>query len=316
MKNFYKLILLGIILAIGSNTKAMDAPHDPIKEHAEVFLNALNQATTELKLKYRTPPIVNNITQKKKLSLSGFINLKNLPSEIGKLTNLTYLNLCNTKISTLPDEIERLNSLQMLNLSEIQLPILPPVICKLTSLTNLQLSYNSLENIPDEINQLSNLTILNLSYNEFKNIPHGICTLKNLSNLNLCCNKITTIPDEIGNLKELEKLFILNNAENIQLPEIMKFPKTKIYAVHDLKSNSIDNDPIPNNFGNQDNIEKLFVLAPEDAESSKLVYVPRLKICGVYIGQAALSLNTEGVGIMKVIASEDEKSYRVVYRQL
>jgi Leucine-rich repeat (LRR) protein len=56
----------------------------------------------------------------KNLSLSS-TDIKELPPEIGQLTNLTYLDLSSTQLTKLPDEIGKLTNLKYLNLSSTQL---------------------------------------------------------------------------------------------------------------------------------------------------------------------------------------------------
>jgi Leucine-rich repeat (LRR) protein len=65
-----------------------------------------------------------------------------LPSEIGNLTELRYLNLSGRAIHTIPEEISNLQSLETLILSDNVISSLPVEITELTNLTTVDVSYN------------------------------------------------------------------------------------------------------------------------------------------------------------------------------
>ena len=113
-----------------------------------------------------------------------------IPSEIGLLTNLTYLNLFYNEVSG---------------------PI-PPEIGNLVNLTYLNLGYNELSgSIPSEIGNLLNLNYLILGNNHFSGtIPSEIGNLVNLESLDLTKNQLYgLIPEDICNLPD--SVFTLNS---------------------------------------------------------------------------------------------------------
>jgi len=77
--------------------------------------------------------------------------LRSLPPEIGKLTNLPELNLSFNQLNSLPPEIGKLTNLKKLFLSSNQLSTLPPEIRKLANLKKLDLRNNPMLPIPPEI---------------------------------------------------------------------------------------------------------------------------------------------------------------------
>jgi internalin A len=140
-----------------------------------------------------------------KLDLSGK-GIKELPSEIGQLSNLTILDLSFNHLRTLPDTFSQLTCLPYLNLSYNKLTTLPDVIGQLKNLTTLNFSGNQLTTLPNVIGQLKNLTTLNLSGNQLTKLPDVIGQLKNLTTLELSGNQLTKFLDVIGQLTKLTTL--------------------------------------------------------------------------------------------------------------
>ncbi len=93
--------------------------------------------------------------------------IRQLPSEIGQLSNLQELDLSYNKLPSLPAEIGQLSSLQTLNLSYNNLSSLPAEFGQLSNLQTLDLWNNNLSSLPVEFGQLSNLQTLHLWNNNF-----------------------------------------------------------------------------------------------------------------------------------------------------
>jgi len=109
-------------------------------------------------------------------------NINIIPSEIGNLTALKILNLCNNYLTVLPPEIGNLNELTELYLSRNNLNLLPPEIGSLSDLIILSIGDNNLTSLTPEIGNLSELKELYLGNNNGN-------------------NNITFLPSEIGNLR-------------------------------------------------------------------------------------------------------------------
>ncbi len=159
------------------------------------------------------------------------LEIKQLPSEIGQLTNLTELYLGGNQISSLPKEIGQLTKLTILGIGGNQLTSLPPEIEKLTNLTKLGIVENKLSSLPSVIEKLTNLTELYLRGNQLP-IPSEILDTKNpheilpyykvlekikkakekkLTVLDLKNTGIYQLPSEIGDLTSLTTLDLSNN---------------------------------------------------------------------------------------------------------
>lgn len=170
-----------------------------------------------------------------------------IPSDIGKLTNLKYLYLQNNSISgEIPESIGNLKSLKYLylqnnelsgkipesignlkNLSSLYLYInnldgeIPESIFNIPTLKRLDLKYNSLSgNISNNIGNLNNLVDCSLSHNNLSGtIPSSITSLSNLKTLDISSNNISgTIPSDIGNLINLTNLSLSKNSFSGVIP--------------------------------------------------------------------------------------------------
>ena len=170
-------------------------------------------------------------------------NLRELPTDIGKFTNLTFINLSNNPSLDLEEAFKalaRLTELTVLILDSNELHILPQNIGQLTSIKHISLVYNPAIKLEDTFNQLQtlpNFTTLNLSHNNLNEIPENIKTNLHLSNLRLSYNSINTstsisrlatvkklkylwldhndiekLPAEIGELTQMSELYLGNNA--------------------------------------------------------------------------------------------------------
>jgi internalin A len=157
--------------------------------------------------------------------------LKELPSEIGKLQNLTKLNLWGNQLSDLPPEIVKLQNLTYLLLGNNQLSDLPPEIVKLQNLNLLDLGGNQFSNLPPVIGELQKLTELNLEANQLSNLPPEIGKLQTLKTLLLQNNNLTELASEICKLPNLVSLGLNNNQLN-------KFPKALLDLNLDIKWDS------------------------------------------------------------------------------
>ena len=159
---------------------------------------------TELKRKWNLKQDIYTLYNLKELFLHNNNQIKDIPKEIGNLTNLQLLNLSNNDIKDIPKEIGNLTDLQELDLSNNKIEEIPKEIGNLTNLLELNLNYNQIKEIPKEIGNLTNLLELYLMNNQIKEIPKEIGDLTNLQKLYLNDNQIKEIPKEIGNLTNLQ----------------------------------------------------------------------------------------------------------------
>ena len=123
------------------------------------------------------------------LELRGY-QLRELPKEIGALTNLESLYLDNNQLRELPEAIGQLRGL-----------------------ARLYLDNNQFRELPEAIGQLTNLASFSLSGNQFRELPKAIGRLTGLTRLYLDKNKLRELPDEMRQFSKLEGLYLHDNPE-------------------------------------------------------------------------------------------------------
>ncbi|KAL6711185.1 hypothetical protein ACN47E_005716 [Coniothyrium glycines] len=174
--------------------------------------------------------------------------LKELPVGLGRLTQLTKLNLSRNKLSMqVLDVIGRISTLRELKLAENELQgDLSVALCRLSALEVLELQTNRLSSIPQDISGLSQLRILNVFDNQLQSLPQELFMLAalvelqasknrlagslcasicatNLQELQVANNSLTSLTD--GNAIVLSSLRILNISTNriAVLPDISEW---------------------------------------------------------------------------------------------
>ena len=157
------------------------------------------------------------------LNLRGNELSGEMPEEIGSLTKLKELDLTRNQLTgMIPSELENLTSLSILGLGGNQLTgEIPTQLGVLTNLTGLYLWDNELTGeIPEELGSLTKLEILSLSSNQLNGeIPAQLGDLANLTELDLWNNELTgEIPEELGSLTKLEILSLSSNQLNGEIP--------------------------------------------------------------------------------------------------
>ncbi len=170
------------------------------------------------------PDSIGKLTQLTSLNLS-FNKLKTLPKSLGQLKQLKSLILFDNQITEWPSGIWQLTNLNELVLRDNHLTKLPPEISHLTNLTKLDLRNNALTNLPPEIGNLTKLIELGLRDNRLSDLPVEIRYLVNLVSLDLRNNILTKLPSEIGQLTNLTTLILFDNHLSELPPEIGRLTK-------------------------------------------------------------------------------------------
>ena len=150
--------------------------------------------------------------------------LTTLPNSIGDLSSLESLNVSYSKLDSLPDSIVNLKNLQYLKASNNKFDSLPEIIGSLSNLEVLYIADNDLKSLPEIIGSLSNLEVLNIAYNDLKSLPESIRNLNNLKSLDVSYNSFVSPPEIIGSLSSLELLIFHGNKA---VPNTVDFEKVK-----------------------------------------------------------------------------------------
>ncbi|WOK99029.1 hypothetical protein Cni_G07741 [Canna indica] len=156
------------------------------------------------------------------------------------------------QIEWLPTSLGKLEEITELNLSENRIAALPPSISSMRSLTKLDIHSNQLINIPDSIGELSNLIDLDLHANRIKSLPSSFGNLTSLINLDLSSNQLSVLPDTLGNLRNLRRL-------NVETNELEELPYTigGCNALVELRLDFNQLKALPEAVGKLENLEVL-----------------------------------------------------------
>ncbi|KAE8676968.1 Plant intracellular ras group-related LRR 4 isoform 2 [Hibiscus syriacus] len=195
-----------------------------------------------------------------------------LPVSIGKLKDVTELDISENRIMALP-----LVNLIKLDLHANRLKSLPASFGNLTNLMNLDLSSNEFTHLPESIGNLSYLKRLIVETNELKELPFTIGSCSSLSELRLDFNQIKSLPEAIGKLQCLEiltahynrlnrlptKVGNLSNLKELDVSfnEIKFIPENLCFVVSlrklNVGKNFVDLRALPRSIRNLEKLEEL-----------------------------------------------------------
>ena len=165
------------------------------------------------------PPELGNLTELRKLAISGHIFQNELtgpiPPELGNLTNLETIIIVGGKLTgPIPAELGNLTNLEGLVIRHNDLTSIPPEIANLVNLRSLVLWDNEITGpIPPELGKLTNLERINFGSNELTgHVPTELANLTKLQYLNLAGNKLTgELPQSFTRLIQLASFSYYDN---------------------------------------------------------------------------------------------------------
>ena len=169
------------------------------------FLFLQNPANAEL------PNALFSYTNLKDLSISlssqnwqnEKLPLAEIPSEIGKLTQLKKLHINGASLEKLPESMSELKQLEHLSVNNCMLKSVPVGIWQLPKLKYLWLSANELSEIPEEIN-LPELQSLSIERNQFKTLPEALAKQPKLKKISLEDNPLEHLPSAFNAVETIE----------------------------------------------------------------------------------------------------------------
>lgn len=103
--------------------------------------------------------------------------MTSLPEGIGKLSQLTELDVSGNQLTSLPENIGKLSQLTELRICRLGLQEVPHWVRQLSKLKSLDLSYNPLKILPDWLGDMTELQRLDLSSLQLTVIPRSFLKL-------------------------------------------------------------------------------------------------------------------------------------------
>lgn len=186
-----------------------------------------------------------------------------LPVSIGKLSDVTEMDLSENRIMALPTTIGGLKALTKLDLHSNQLINLPHSFGELINLVDLDLHANRLKSLPATFGNLTNLIDLDLSSNMFTDLPETIGDLNSLKRLIAETNELEELPHTIGNCSSLSVLKLDFNQLKALPEAIGKLEGLEILTLHYNRVKRL-----PSMMGNLCNLKEL------DVSFNELEFVP------------------------------------------
>lgn len=198
----------------------------PGSEAAWFGVKVENERVTELELRGNNlrgglPPDIGNLAALRVLNLGNRLDnvwlypvpnyITAVPAEIGRLANLSMLNLRYNRLQRLPESIGNLSQLTQLDVASNQLDELPLGIGRLLKLEILRIDDNPLPGLPETIGNLRNLRLLYASGSRLSSLPEGFGSLISLRDLFLTGTALVELPSTFGGLASLERAFLEGN---------------------------------------------------------------------------------------------------------
>ncbi|XVF83331.1 hypothetical protein PTKIN_Ptkin16aG0478400 [Pterospermum kingtungense] len=185
----------------------------------------LTVASSEWLLSYITDMVMDDLVARLRclrvLVLVNYVNIEELPEEIGYLKHLRYVNLSRTKIKCLPNSFSTLYYLQTLILYRCyELIELPKDMRRLINMHYLDVRGTRLAMIPKEMGELKNLRML-ADFVIGKQKQNGSSKNK-LAKLKHLCGRPASLGkqnglsiNELGNLKHLCGRAVISGLQNV-----------------------------------------------------------------------------------------------------
>lgn len=159
--------------------------------------------------------------------------VKTIPDTLGNATNLNRITARYSRLTALPDKLQELNNLTEINIFKNDgIKEFPKILCTLSSsLKTFVFSHCRLSLLPEAVwDKMGKLIHLDLSGNRFRSLPVGLNKLENLHCLQLSENPLGEISQEITELKNLKQLFLSNcrskgmwrSGDPLKIPESVK----------------------------------------------------------------------------------------------
>ncbi|XP_078157869.1 uncharacterized protein LOC144553535 isoform X3 [Carex rostrata] len=228
------------------------------------------------------PPEFSDLQWLANLSLYNNSISDHILPKIGKLRNLTYLDLSMNNFSGNISEISSLTRLTYLNLSKNMLSgSVPSKLGDISTLKNLDLSVNMLSaSVPSELGNLTNLQVLKFSTNNFSGpLPQELGSLTSLEELYFDSSGVSGSLVVLKPLRKLRILWAFDNDISGELTAISNFTKLEELQIGDLLPPSVSSPPeTDSDFSFLKNMSSLRILSLRNCSlTSRTFPIPELK---------------------------------------
>ncbi|XP_043695932.1 plant intracellular Ras-group-related LRR protein 5-like isoform X2 [Telopea speciosissima] len=224
-----------------------------------------------------------------------------LPVSIGKLLDVTELNLSENRIMALPSSFGGLKALTKLDIHSNQLVNLPESFGELVNLTDLDLHGNRLRSLPASFGNLTNLIVLDLSSNSLTVLPPTLGNLTHLKILNVETNELEELPYTIGSCSSLVELRLDFNKLKALPEAIGKLECLEILTLHYNKITGL-----PTTIGNLSSLKELDISFNEVSNiPENLCFATRLVRLKVGNNFADLTVLPRSIGNLEMLEELD-----------
>jgi Leucine-rich repeat (LRR) protein len=167
-------------------------------------------------------------------------NISIIPSDIGRLTDLTSLRLRNNSISIIDREgLSKCNQIKSLDLSSNSLNSLEDSLGPMVDLKEILVGSNQLTSLPKIIVNYPTLQILDVQDNKICALPINIHKLHGLLKLNISQNLISELPASLSEMRALTSLEVRRNG----LKRLPNLSQLSSLTYLDASENQLDSFP-------------------------------------------------------------------------
>ena len=159
------------------------------------------------------PPKLGVLNQLRKFEISGSSKLSAVPSDDDNfpISSLLQLVLEANAITELPSSLGRLTNLNQLEADHNLLSGTMPWLASLTKLTDLTLHHSKLTGLAPELEKLSNLEYLGIANCNMRDLGSPSAPFYRLETLIAGNNHLSTLPESFGKSTQLQTVYLSNN---------------------------------------------------------------------------------------------------------
>ena len=169
------------------------------------------------------PSEIGHLVEMTELDVSNNRELESLPDSLSHCTRLCELDCQNTKLTEIPSWIGKLTALEVLDCSRTAITVLPDSLVHCTLLSALDCNNTKLTEIPSWIGEFAGLSVLYCRNTSITALPESLAGCAELQWLDFHNTKLTALP---ANLWRCVNLLYLD----VSSCESLEFPPPEVIA--------------------------------------------------------------------------------------